>query len=230
MYRLSAGRASLRWRALTLIWPPSVRASGDRLGQLVTLPTSMLGVTYTQQLEDYAASLRWVRGLIVETMVGDLDRPTPCSTWDVRQLIGHLIGTAYRGRGTAAGASTAAIPHVVTNVADDKVGEVYAQLADEIVAGFAAVDCGTVVRAPWGDATALEAVIGLTVETVTHGWDLAMATDRPAAAPPGVAERCFAVAADVIPARLRGVMYGDPVADDARISSTERLARLLGRR
>ncbi|MER7243269.1 TIGR03086 family metal-binding protein [Kribbella sp. NPDC000426] len=185
-------------------------------------------MTFAQQLRDYAASLDWVSGLIAGTAAEDLGRPTPCSEWDVRLLIGHLIGTAYRGRGTATGLPASDVPHVVTDVPDDKLAATYAQLAAEIGPAFASFEGGTSVRAPWGQVTALEAVRGFTIETTTHGWDLAVATDRPGDAPPGVAERCLASAADAVPARLRGLMYADPLTDDPQRSPTERLARLLG--
>ena len=183
---------------------------------------------HAQQLHDYTASLRWVSGLITATPMDAFDKPTPCSEWNVRLLIGHLIGTAHRARATATATPSAGVPHVVTDVPDDELATTYAQLADEIVAGFSAVAGDAPVRAPWGEVTALEAVTGFTVETTTHGWDLAVATGRPAIAPPGVAERCLASAAAVIPPRLRGVMYADPLPDAPNMSPTERLVRLLG--
>ncbi|MFK4085940.1 TIGR03086 family metal-binding protein [Kribbella sp. NPDC020789] len=184
-------------------------------------------MSYDQQLKDYAASLGWVSGLIADTPAEALGRPTPCSEWDVRLLIGHLIGTAHRGRGTALGVASD-VPHVVTDVPDDKLSATYAGLADEIVAAFGRLAGEDPVRAPWGPVTALNAVRGFTIETTAHGWDLAVATARPAIAPPGVAERCLAHEAELVPARLRGVMYDEPLADVPDISATERLARLLG--
>lgn len=179
-------------------------------------------------MRDYAAALAWVAGLITATEREMLNRPTPCPEWDVRLLIGHLIGTAHRGRGTATGMPATGVPHVVTDVPDAELGPAYARLTAEIVPAFAAFEPDTPVRAPWGETSALDALRGFTVETTTHGWDLAVATGQPAAAPPGVAERCLEFAANVIPARLRGVMYAEPLSGPPEASPTERLARLLG--
>lgn len=120
------------------------------------------------------------------------------------------------------------MPHVVTDVPDDELGRTYARLATEIVPAFADLADDTRVRAPWGEVPAHEAVRGFTVETTAHGWDLATATGRPADAPPGVAERCLEYAAGVVPTRLRGVMYADPIPGSPESPPTERLARLLG--
>jgi hypothetical protein len=78
--------------------------------------------------------------------------------------------------------------------------------------------------------TALEALPGFTVETVTHGWDLALATGQPREAPDQIADHCLVFASAVIPDRLRGIMYGKPVKDAQENSPTTRLAHLLGHR
>ena len=83
------------------------------------------------------------------------------------------------------------------------------------------------MTARWGTCTALEAARGFIVETVTRGWDLAIATGQRADALGGIASRCLAFAATIIPDRLRGVMYDAPVPG-AAISATEQLAHLLG--
>jgi len=44
------------------------------------------------------------------------------------------------------------------------------------------------------------------------------------------AQRCLFFTSDLIPARLRGVMYDGPVETSAAAPATERLAGALGRR
>jgi hypothetical protein len=69
------------------------------------------------------------------------------------------------------------------------------------------------------------------VETVTHGWDLAVATGQPREAPDQIADRCLALAVAVRhPDRLRGSMYAMPVANEQQDSPTTCLAHLLGHR
>lgn len=162
------------------------------------------------------------------TPLGLLDGPTPCAGWDVRTLMGHLLGTAERALGTAEGRATRGVPHVVTGIADADLAGTYAGLVGRIVRSFGGLRGDDPVRAPWGACTAARAVRGFTIETVTHGWDLAVATGAPADAPAGVAERCLETAGEIVPARLRGVMYDEAVQAAADASPTERLANLLG--
>ena len=191
-------------------------------------PLFSWAVTFAQQLQDYSDACRWVGELAAATQTPQLDAPTPCENFDVRRLLGHLLGTAHRALATARGVSTRGIPHVITDVIDDKLAATYATLASAIPEEWSHVAAADPVVAPWGPCTALEAAQGFTVETVTHGWDLAVATGQPSEAPNGIADRCLGYAAAVIPDRLRGVMYDAPIVGDECPSATERLAHLLG--
>ncbi|MFL6055080.1 MAG: TIGR03086 family metal-binding protein [Actinoallomurus sp.] len=185
-------------------------------------------MTFTQQRQDYFDALAWVGELMAATRPGQLDAQSPCADFKVRHLMGHLIGTAHRGLGTAQNVSTRDIPHVVTDVPDDELAARYATLATSIRHPWSQLAAADQVTAPWGPCTALEAARGFTVETVTHGWDLAVATGQPSDAPAGISDRCLTYAASVIPVRLRGVMYDAPTVGKKSSSATERLAHLLG--
>jgi uncharacterized protein (TIGR03086 family) len=189
--------------------------------------TIVTGVTFSQQRRDYFDALGWVAALAEATHAGQLGARTPCTDFEVRSLLGHLIGTAHRGLATARGGTASSIPHVVSGVPDDDLARVYSTMAAAIRQAWSPLAATESVTAPWGTCTALEAARGFTVETVTHGWDLAIATGQPADAPDGIADRCLAFAAAIIPDRLRGVMYDSPVPG-AAISATEQLAHLLG--
>ena len=181
-----------------------------------------------QQRQDYVDALGWVTQLMSAVQATQLDAGTPCEEFDVRSLLGHLIGTAYRGLATARRIPAGNIPHVVTDIPDAQLASTYAALSASVRQAWSHLAAADTVVAPWGSCTALEAARGFTVETIAHGWDLAVATGRPSDAPDGIADRCLSYAADIIPDRLRGVMYDVPVATAGAVSTTEQLAHLLG--
>ncbi|HEY7176438.1 MAG TPA: TIGR03086 family metal-binding protein [Micromonosporaceae bacterium] len=185
-------------------------------------------MTFAMQRQDYFDAVAWVSTLMATTRMEQLDAQTPCGDFNVRRLMGHLLGTAYRGLATAEGVSTRDIPHVVTDVNDVDLPGRYAAVTTSVCAAWSRLDTNRHVTTPWGPATALEAVRGFTVETVVHGWDLAVATCQPSDAPAGIADRCLTHADSLIPERLRGVMYDVPVVVAQSSSSTDRLAHLLG--
>jgi uncharacterized protein (TIGR03086 family) len=187
-------------------------------------------VTGVQQQQDYFDALGWVTHLMTGVRSEDLEARTPCEDFNVRSLLGHLIGTAHRGLATGRSTRSRDIPHVVTDVPDAELAPTYATLAASIREAWSPLAPADGVVAPWGRCTALEAARGFTVETITHGWDLAVATGQPSDAPNGIADRCLSHAAAVIPDRLRGVMYHAPVVGAETSSTTEQLAHLLGHR
>jgi uncharacterized protein (TIGR03086 family) len=187
-------------------------------------------VDFARQRQDYFDALVWVGDLIAETGPDQLGDPTPCRSFDVRQLIGHLLGTARRGLATARGISSRDIPNVVTDVADVALASAYATMADEIAELWSKLAAADRVPAPWKTCTAWEGARVFTVETVVHGWDLAVATGQPAEAPDGIAARCLQYSARIVPERLRGVLYDSPVVGAGATSTTDRLAHLLGHR
>lgn len=184
---------------------------------------------FHRQRSDYLTAMNWVAELMASIPLDRLGRPTPCAEFDVRTLMGHLIGTAERGLATAQQHGPRRhIPHVVTGIADQQLADRYAALITSIRSAWARLTSDDLVTAPWGECTALEAARGFTIETVTHGWDLAVAADLPTDAPHDIAQRCLPYAPQVIPERLRGVMYDQAVPTDTCASATERLAHLLG--
>lgn len=96
-------------------------------------------MAFVVQRADYLAAVDWVADLMEETDWDKLNLPTPCKEFDVRRLMGHLIGTAYRGLGTATGEPTTHVPHVVSDVADDQLPEVYRDLAGELRATWSLI-------------------------------------------------------------------------------------------
>lgn len=183
---------------------------------------------FDRQRADYDEALGWVAALMGQTGANQLDDETPCAEFSVRELMGHVLGTARRSLGTAEGSPARDVPHVVADVPDEDLAATFAGLAQRIGSAWSGREARQSVTAPWGPCTAIEAVQGFTVETVVHGWDLAVATGQPQEAVAPVAERCLAFAHEVVPRRLRGVMHDEPIRPDVAIPPTERLANLLG--
>ena len=215
-------------------WRLVVAASGTggrrHPAALSSRRASIAAMDFAEQRRDYFGALEWASGLMRATALAQMNAPTPCEEFTVRDLMGHLIGTAQRSAGTAQGTPTRHIPHVVTGMADEDLAAAYESITGDMRKLWEPISGDDRVAAPWGACTALEALRGFTVETVTHGWDLAVATGQPREAPGQIADRCLLFASEIIPERLRGVMYGQPVAASRGDSPTTRLAHSLGRR
>ena len=72
----------------------------------------------TDPRPSYRTVLAWVRDLSEAVPADRLAAPTPCSEYDVRALLGHLVATVDRARVIGEGGDPNPMPRVVTGVPD----------------------------------------------------------------------------------------------------------------
>ncbi len=181
----------------------------------------------------YARALNWANERITAVEPAMLDRPTPCSEYDVRALIGHLVATVDRARVIGEGGDPATMPRVVTGVPDSGWADAFAAATDKMTPVWtddALLD--RPVTVPWGTVPGRAAVWGYVNEALVHGWDLAVATGQNAEADPDLAEAALAGAREKIPAERRGgpVPFAEVVEPAPGAGPTERLANWAGHR
>lgn len=160
----------------------------------------------------------------------DLGRPTPCTEYDVRALLGHLLTVIGRIDLALSGDDIFSIPTVTET--DDFAGlwksrrtALEATLAEDGV-------LDRVCRVPWGTVSGAVAVNSYARELATHSWDLAKATDRPAMLDDSIATYLLPMTKQYLPAEPRGgqIPFAPvvPVADDA--APYDQLVAWQGRR
>jgi uncharacterized protein (TIGR03086 family) len=157
------------------------------------------------------------------------DAPTPCTEWQVSNLVSHTIGVVENmGRGLRG---------------EELLGDVNGlALAPDVEAQFAAAAATTL--AAW-QSTAADAEVDIgagpmpamvaaginLLDTTGHAWDIARATGQSTVLPADVVGPAMQAAQMIITDEVRGYAGFDPVApvgDDA--SETDRFAAFLGRR
>jgi uncharacterized protein (TIGR03086 family) len=147
----------------------------------------------------------------------DLDRPTPCGDWDVRRLIGHLLGNPPRFVAMIRGEQ----PDWADDPEPPKEGwtSLFRSEADDLIHAWHQagddVDPGTV---DWQ-----------TAEFAVHTWDLARATGQDRPLDPEIAERGFAFMSVSLTSDNRGSAFGPEVDIDDDAPIYDRLAALSGR-
>lgn len=160
-----------------------------------------------------------------------LSLPTPCSEWDVRDLIGHLVtgneGFAAALRGDA-GAPAAGVPQSAAGLLD-----AYRSSGAQVAEGFRRPGVLTEpVTVPFGTVPGTVALHLRLVDLLVHGWDLATATGRSVSFPADLVEQALAFTraalADMPPER-RPFGPSQAVADDAPALDRLVAARTLRR-
>jgi uncharacterized protein (TIGR03086 family) len=114
--------------------------------------------------------------------------PTPCPGWDVRGLVGHVVGEQHWAVALLGGAT---IAEVGDRLSGDLLGADPAVAAQDAArAALAAVRAdgvlARVVHLSFGDIVAGEYVMQLAADHLVHAWDMACALGEDDALDPGV--------------------------------------------
>jgi len=157
-----------------------------------------------------------------------LDEPTPCTDWTVRQLLNHLVGGTVRFADAMAGAPMS--DPTAGYLTDDLAGD-FDRSVGRLRDLFAEPDGLTrLVPTPFGERPGAFLASLRANEMLLHAWDLARATGRPTDLDPELAEHSLADFR-----RLRAAGGGDgmfdevqPIPDDA--PAADRLAAYTGRK
>ncbi|MEU8527785.1 TIGR03086 family metal-binding protein [Streptomyces sp. NPDC048629] len=175
------------------------------------------------QLEKLAARLDPAR----------LDRPTPCTEYDLRALLGHTLGAVHRIAYVGEGGRGMDLPAAAGAIEDADWGGAFGRSRDRLAAAWAdAAKLDREVEVPWGRVPGRVALSGYVMEVVTHTWDIAQVIDPEGELDEELGHMALGIAQKVLPAAPRGgeLPFGDvqPVPADADVHT--RLAGWLGRK
>lgn len=194
-------------------------------------------MTNTQNPPDarplFVSALDQLSLLMNDVTPADLDRPTPCEGWAVRDLLAHLVGVESRIVHIAGGGTPAEMPAHVSGIADDGWAAAWNDRLEPLRTVVADTDPARMVVHPAGTMPWAIAIGIYASELVTHTWDLARAL--------GVDDTLNQqLAAGVLPQMQRalppeprgaeiGVPFGPVVAVGADATPYEALVGWLGR-
>ena len=172
----------------------------------------------TDLLDLYARASDWCKEKVAGAT--NLDAPTGCDEWNVRELLNHMLETQRYFAGSARGEDVSPPgPNPPEVLSDDPVNDFASARADVL------------------EAFGQEGVIDKTgpalgiafSDQLLHGWDLARATGQDTAMPDGLAEEAYnAIHGQFTEEQRKGVFKPElPVPDDA--TAQERLLAYTGR-
>ncbi len=108
-----------------------------------------------------------------------LANPSPCPEFDVRGLLGHLVGVLERVTAMGRGDDAMSVATTAPAVADDAWTSAWRTAAAAANAAWA--DDATLTRTivlPWATDTGAVALLGYANEITVHTWDVARATGQ----------------------------------------------------
>jgi uncharacterized protein (TIGR03086 family) len=170
-------------------------------------------------------------GLVKSTRADQLDNPTPCDKWAVRDLLGHLTG----GLTSVASAFREGTPVDTTPRPDllgDDPGAAFAAIAEDLNTAIRRPDAmDQTLELPFGEIPAPVFLRFLAFDLMVHSWDLATATGQRHTPPDELVAAADAFARDAVAPEMRdGDTFGAEVDPPADANSLERLVAFAGRR
>jgi uncharacterized protein (TIGR03086 family) len=130
--------------------------------------------------ENLERAYRTAREVLVNVKPDQYDAKTPCESWDVRRLLGHLIGGS-QWFAESVNSGIAPDPGAAEG-ADYTRGDVvgaFDEASRAAVEAFAAPGAQEkIVKLPFGDMPASIFMAIATNDVFTHSWDLARATGQ----------------------------------------------------
>lgn len=177
--------------------------------------------------DDFARASAVIGDLIDGIADDQWTAPTPCTDWNVRDVVNHLVGMNLVF--TAMFEESPMPERVPGRLGADPAGA-YRRSAAALQA--AAARPGVMQRSQAtriGVATGAERLQWRTVDLLSHGWDLVQATGIAAGLPEDLAEQALTFARAQLPGQPRAGRFADPqpVSDDA--PAIDRLAAFTGR-
>lgn len=170
----------------------------------------------TESIVTLSRALDQAGDILAAIHADELESPTPCADWRVRDLADHLTTAPARFLAMARGEEIdwAATPEV----AEGSWAATFRTTGDDLIHHWHGQPDDQVAQADWQ-----------TAEIAVHTWDLARATGHGGTLDDEVAERALAFLQASLTADNRGPVFGAAVAvaDDA--PAYDRLAAFAGR-
>jgi len=181
----------------------------------------------TDSVEDLARAYEAVGDVIAKVRPEQWTAPTPCTEWNVREVVNHLVGLDLVFTALIEG-------RPMPDRGADRLGDdpvlAYRSASVSLQAAFA--QPGVLERSypgPLGSATGAERLQIRVYDLLVHGWDLAQATGIPARLPEDIAEQALAFAQFQLASQFRTGRFAEPQPVEESAAAIDRLAAFLGR-
>ena len=172
----------------------------------------------------YETATKATQQLIASVKPDQLESATPCSEWDVKAIIDHLIGGAAFFSASLAGEEPSGPPQA------DSPAEAYGILTSKVVE-VASIPSNLERRVPtpFGEMSGGEVIFGAFMDTVVHGWDLAKATGQDTSLNADHVEIISQAFGPQMDGLRQGGAFGPEVLVGSEVSSQDKLLSMMGR-
>lgn len=179
----------------------------------------------------FAKTIESAAGCIKHIRVDEYDNPTPCSEWNLNQLLNHLVYELVWMPPLLEGQTITEVGDQFEGdlISDDPQGA-WQKAADAALAAVEKADLSAVVHVSAGDITAEQYIKEMSNDVLIHGWDIGQALHCSVVFDEAVAQADYDNMTPLIQSFREHGAIGDEVqvADNATIQT--KLLAIMGRK
>lgn len=160
-----------------------------------------------------------------------LSNPTPCSDWDLKALVNHMIYELAWAPDLLAGKSVAEVGNKYDGdlLRDDLTGS-WQDVADAALTAVRTANVRTIVHLSYGDYPAEHYIRELGSDILIHGWDAGQALSCSIIFDPEVARSVFTFVKPRADEFKQSGLFADPLPSRSNDSVQTKLLAFFGRR
>jgi uncharacterized protein (TIGR03086 family) len=172
-------------------------------------------------------AIAYTRASLVQVTEADLDRPTPCHGWVMRDLLGHMDDSLEAMAAAAQATSLSLVPSEPPGAGAELLDSICIR-ARGLLSHWHPERDGDVDLGELSLPRELLGAVGA-LEITLHGWDVAEGLGQPRPIPPGLAMDLWPVARDHVTEADRPFRFGPPVEVSDWATPATRLLAHAGR-
>jgi uncharacterized protein (TIGR03086 family) len=158
--------------------------------------------------------------------------PTPCTEWTVRDVVNHIVGENLWAAEIFQGKTMADVGDRLDGdlVGDDPGGAYARSVQPAASAAEAPGAMEATCHLSFGDFPGSEYASQLFLDTMIHGWDVAIASSQDAMLDPQLVQDCLPIAQRITEEWRSTGVFGEKLETPPAASPQTELLALLGRR
>ena len=144
-------------------------------------------------IELYEAAVHYMRPILAGVTSNQLGNSTPCTEWNVQQLIKHQITVTDFALGMLQGNITANPMDVSGDIPAEGAENAFVAGANRVLDFLKSADLNKEIETPFGPMSLGKIVFFPTMDITVHKWDLAKGTNQDTSIDSGLAQVCYGV-------------------------------------
>ncbi len=179
----------------------------------------------------YQQASEWTARVIAGVKADQHEDSTPCTEWNVGELMNHIIGGTFMFANAISGGPPPDPNAPPPDLLGDDPARTYRGAAQALITAFEQPGAlEVVVNLPAGELNGETVYAIATSEAAIHGWDLAKATGQDTSQEDDLVEAVYQIVAPGVQFGRDGGFYGPEVNVADGASKQERLLGMMGRR